>query len=106
MLWMILPVTVEITDTVSPNRLDAHSWVPSGETWSMSGLPPTCHVATTLRVAKLITEMVPAIRLPGAMTTRVLSGPNPASPTGNSAADGPSAAGHARVAGYRAVDQG
>ena len=38
---------------------------PSAETPPMSGLPPPgiCQVATTFRVAKLITEIEPAVRL-------------------------------------------
>src|SRR5262249_28082195 len=64
--WMMcrtLPVRVLITETEALNLFETQSWFPSAETCSMSGLPPTCQVAVTLRVAKLITEIVPARRL-------------------------------------------
>ena len=51
------------TKTVPLYRLETHSRLPSGDTWSMSGLPPTVHVATTRRSSKLTTEIVPASRL-------------------------------------------
>src|SRR5205807_7941380 len=42
-----------------------HSSVPCGFSWSMSGLPPpgTCHFATTLRLAKSMTDTDPSRRL-------------------------------------------
>src|SRR5205807_8734596 len=59
------PVRVSNTYTVRWYRPDAHSWVPSGFSCSMSGLPPPGmdHLATTLRVANSMTEMVPSSRL-------------------------------------------
>src|SRR5215470_11071418 len=53
------PVRVLITDTEPLNLLDTQSCFPSADTCSISGLLPTCQVAATLRVAKLITEIVP-----------------------------------------------
>src|SRR5205807_6004743 len=60
---MTWPVSVSTTETEAWKRLLTHSCFPSGETWIMSGLPPTRHVARTCLVAKSITEIVPAIRL-------------------------------------------
>src|SRR5437764_1497405 len=57
------PVRVSTTLTVPSKRLETHSCRPSGETWSMSGFPPTGQVAMTRRVLKLMTEMVPAPRV-------------------------------------------
>ena len=56
-------MVVSITDTLPWKRFDTHSWLPSADTWSMSGLPPTGHVARTWRVARSITVMLPSRRL-------------------------------------------
>jgi hypothetical protein len=57
------PLCVSTTWTAPCERPDAQSSAPSGETWSMSGLPPMGQVSTTLRLEKSITEMLPAMRL-------------------------------------------
>ena len=58
-----LPVWVLIAEIDALNRFETQSCFPLGDTCIMSGLPPTCQVAETLRVANLITEIVPARRL-------------------------------------------
>src|SRR5262245_20254829 len=58
-----LPVRVLIAETEALNRLETQSCFPLGDTCIMSGLPPSCQVAVTSRVAKLIREIVPARRL-------------------------------------------
>src|SRR5256885_13688614 len=59
------PVLVLKTYTVALYRPEAHSCDPSGLSCSMSGLPPPgmCHVATTDRVAKSMTDTEPSSRL-------------------------------------------
>ena len=50
-------------DRIHLGVVASHSTLPSAETLPMSGLPPGIRqVATTLRVLKLITEIVPALR--------------------------------------------
>ena len=53
---------VSITDTEASKRFVAHSCLPSADTWSMSGLPPTAQVCTTFWVRVSMTEIVPANR--------------------------------------------
>ena len=52
-----------ITDTEAWLRFEYHSWLPSGETCIMSGLPPIGQLSTTACESNSTTLMLPASRL-------------------------------------------
>src|SRR5947209_5913036 len=63
MRLITFPLPVSIASSAASERPESHSTLPEADTPPMSGLEPGIrHVAITLRVLKLITEIEPAER--------------------------------------------